>query len=79
MKNKIYHLTGIVLLILFLSGCSDFLQVTDSGSVSSSVFPSTLDQVDLMLTASYAGIVAFALLARWIDGKIKSIAAAKSA
>jgi len=55
MKNKIYHLTGIVLLILFLSGCSDFLQVTDNGSVSSSVFPTTLDQVDLMLTASYAG------------------------
>ena len=31
------------------------------------------------LTASYAGIVVFALLALWIDGKIKSIAAAKSA
>ena len=52
MKNKIYYLISIVLLI---SGCSDFLDVADKGSVSSNVFPSTLNQVDLMLTASYAG------------------------
>ena len=55
MKNKIYHFIYIVLLIVTISGCSDFLQVSDKGSVSSDVFPTTLDQVDLMLTSSYAG------------------------
>jgi hypothetical protein len=55
MKNKIYHLICIVILATAMPGCSDFLQVADNGSVSSNVFPSTLNQVDLMLTASYAG------------------------
>jgi len=55
MKNKIYHFIGIILLSAVIAGCSDYLQVTDQGSVSSDVFPSTIDQVDLMLTSSYAG------------------------
>ncbi len=55
MKNKIYQFIGIVLLIVVQSGCSDFLNVADKGSVSSAIFPSTVDEVDLMLTASYAG------------------------
>ena len=55
MKNIIYHFIGIILLSAVMSGCSDYLQVTDQGSVSSNVFPSTIDQVDLMLTSSYAG------------------------
>lgn len=55
MKNKIYHFICLVILAVAMPGCSDFLQVTENGSVSSNVFPSTLNQVDLMLTASYAG------------------------
>ena len=55
MKNKIYRFISIILLSIFLVACSDYLQVSDQGSVSSNVFPSTLDQVDLMLTSSYAG------------------------
>lgn len=38
-----------------LSGCSDFLEVTDKGSVTPDVFPTTLDQVDLLLNSAYAG------------------------
>lgn len=55
MKNKINHLIGIVLLFTVSSGCTDFFDVADKGSVSPAVFPSTIDQLDLMLTASYAG------------------------
>ena len=55
MKNKIYRFISIILLSIFLVACSDYLQVSDQGSVSSNVFPSTIDQVDLMLTSSYAG------------------------
>jgi len=55
MKNKIYHFISIILLSAVLAGCSDYLQVSDQGSVSSNTFPSTIDQVDLMLTSSYAG------------------------
>lgn len=45
----------ILIAILSLSGCSDFLEVTDKGSVSPQVFPTTLEQVELMLNSSYAG------------------------
>lgn len=55
MKNKIYHFIGIVLLTVFISGCSDFLNVADKGSVSSAIFPTTVDEANLMLTSSYAG------------------------
>jgi hypothetical protein len=55
MKNKIAQFIGIVLLAVALSGCSDFLNVADKGSVSSAVFPTTVDEVNLMLTSSYAG------------------------
>lgn len=55
MKNKIYHFISIVLLSVALAGCSDYLEVSDKGSVSSDVFPGTMDQVNLMLTSSYAG------------------------
>jgi len=55
MKNKIYQLIGIVLLTSAISGCKDFLDVSDKGSVSSAIFPTTVDEVNLMLTSSYAG------------------------
>ena len=55
MKNKIYHSISIILLTVFLSGCSDFLNVADKGSASSAEFPSSMDEAGLMLTASYAG------------------------
>ena len=55
MKNIIYHLIRIVFLTVVLSGCSDFLNVADKGSVSSAIFPTTVDEVNLMLTSSYAG------------------------
>jgi len=55
MKNRMYLFIAFALLSATFSGCSDFLEVADKGSVSPAVFPSTLDQVDLMLTASYAG------------------------
>lgn len=55
MKNKIYHIIGIILLTVVLSGCSDYLDVADKGSVSSAIFPTTLEEADLVLTSSYAG------------------------
>jgi len=55
MKNNKYPIICMLLLTFLTAGCTDFLEVTDKQSVSSAIFPSTLGQVDLMLTSSYAG------------------------
>lgn len=55
MKNKINRFIYTAFLATTLVGCSDFFEVTDKGSISPDIFPTTLDQVDLMLNASYAG------------------------
>jgi starch-binding outer membrane protein, SusD/RagB family len=54
MRNalKITLLTG---LILSIAGCKDFFDITDQKTLSTDNFPATLDQVDLVLTSSYAG------------------------
>lgn len=54
MKNlKIYSL--LVALILLLNGCSDFFDISNKQTLSQDNFPATLEQVDLVLTSSYAG------------------------
>ncbi|MDR2058149.1 MAG: RagB/SusD family nutrient uptake outer membrane protein [Dysgonamonadaceae bacterium] len=55
MKNKIYQYICIAFLLAALPSCQDFLEISDKGSVSPKIFPSTMEQVNLMLTASYAG------------------------
>lgn len=50
--NK-YILTAAV--TLSLTGCSDFLDVTDESSITPDNFPTNLEHVDLMLNSAYAG------------------------
>ena len=38
-----------------LSGCSDYLDVTDESSITPDNFPTNLEHVDLMLNSAYAG------------------------
>ena len=54
MKNTIKN-TVVVFLILFMSGCSDFFDITNKQTLSPDNFPATLEQVDLVLNSSYAG------------------------
>ena len=54
MKNTVKNLILIVLTGM-MAGCSDFFDVTNKTTLSSENFPATLDQVDLILTSSYAG------------------------
>lgn len=54
MKNAIKN-TVIGFLILFMTGCSDFFDITNKQTLSPDNFPATLEQVDLVLTSSYAG------------------------
>lgn len=54
MKNAIKN-TVVVFLILFMSGCSDFFDITNKQTLSPDNFPATLEQVDLVLNSSYAG------------------------
>ncbi len=53
MKNalKISLITGLI----FIAGCSDFFDITDPKTLSTDNFPLTLEQVDKVLTSSYAG------------------------
>ena len=46
MKNKINRFIYTAFLATTLVGCSDFFEVTDKGSISPDIFPTTLDQVD---------------------------------
>lgn len=54
MKSKIKN-TVIALLILLMTGCSDFFDITNKQTLSPDNFPATIEQVDLVLTSSYAG------------------------
>ncbi|MDR0412365.1 MAG: RagB/SusD family nutrient uptake outer membrane protein [Dysgonamonadaceae bacterium] len=60
MKNKwrnsiIIGMTGL------LFGCSDFLDITNKQTLSPENFPATIEQVDLILTSSYAGAHGFGM------------------
>ncbi|MDS1032562.1 RagB/SusD family nutrient uptake outer membrane protein [Porphyromonadaceae sp. NP-X] len=54
MKNTLRNIIAGVLIII-LSGCSDFFDISNKQTLSLDNFPATLDQVDLVLTSSYAG------------------------
>jgi hypothetical protein len=54
MKNAIKY-TLITGMLLSMSGCSDFFDISNPQTLSTDNFPATLDQVDLVLTSSYAG------------------------
>ncbi|RPI43000.1 MAG: hypothetical protein EHM46_04550, partial [Bacteroidetes bacterium] len=48
--NKLF-----ILLLPALAGCSDFFDISNQQTLSTENFPATLEQVDLVLTSSYAG------------------------
>jgi hypothetical protein len=54
MKNAIKYLVA-AMLSLSMPGCSDFFDISNEQTLSTENFPATLDQVDLVLTSSYAG------------------------
>ncbi len=54
MKN-INKYTVITVLSLLITGCTDFFDITNKQTLSPDNFPATLEQVDLVLTSSYAG------------------------
>jgi hypothetical protein len=54
MKNAIKN-TLIIITILACAGCTDFFDVSNKQTLSTDNFPATLEQVDLVLTSSYAG------------------------
>ena len=60
MRNalRITLLTG---LILSIAGCTDFFDISDPKTLSTDNFPATLEQVDLVLTSSYAGAYSIGL------------------
>ena len=60
MRNalRITLLTG---LILSTAGCSDFFDISNPKTLSTDNFPATLEQVDLVLTSSYAGAYSIGL------------------
>lgn len=54
MKNAQKYIL-VALLSLSMPGCSDFFDISNEKTLSTENFPATLDQVDLVLTSSYAG------------------------
>lgn len=54
MKNTI-KISVITVLTLLFAGCTDFFDITNKQTLSTDNFPATLEQVDLVLTSSYAG------------------------
>jgi starch-binding outer membrane protein, SusD/RagB family len=54
MKRIIHH-TITILLFLSVVSCKDFFDITNKQTLSTDNFPATLEQVDLVLTSSYAG------------------------
>lgn len=54
MKN-ISRIIILTILITSLSGCNNFFDITNKQTLSQDNFPATMDQVDLVLTSSYAG------------------------
>ena len=54
--------------MLFANSCSDYLDIDDKTTISDSVFPSTLEQLDMMLTTAYYGSHANGLYGQyWFD------------
>lgn len=53
--RKINKYTAITVLSLLMAGCTDFFDITNKQTLSPDNFPATLEQVDLVLTSSYAG------------------------
>jgi hypothetical protein len=53
--RKISKYIAIVVLSLLMAGCTDFFDITNKQTLSPDNFPATLEQVDLVLTSSYAG------------------------
>lgn len=53
--KKIFKYICCASIAISMSGCSDYLEVNDEGSVSPNNFPRSLEQVDLMLNSAYAG------------------------
>ena len=45
----------IIVLSICLTGCKDFFDISNPQTLSPENFPATLEQVDLLLTSSYAG------------------------
>ncbi|GHT62465.1 hypothetical protein FACS189451_06870 [Bacteroidia bacterium] len=62
MKNNIKNIF-LIAVMAGLSGCSDFLDITNPKTLSPDNFPATLDQVDLVLTSAYSGPYAFGMYA----------------
>ncbi|MDR0682089.1 MAG: RagB/SusD family nutrient uptake outer membrane protein [Dysgonamonadaceae bacterium] len=62
MKNKVKNIILVVVMSLMFS-CSDFLDISNKQTLSPKNFPATLEQVDLILTSSYAGPYGFGLYA----------------
>ena len=54
MKNTAKNII-LIFLMGMMAGCSDFFDVTNKQTLSPENFPATLEQVDLILTSSYAG------------------------
>lgn len=53
MKNLVYMLASS--LMLSVTGCSDFFDIEDKTIISDKIFPTTIDQIDMMLTTAYYG------------------------
>ena len=62
MKNAIKNIFLIAMMV-WLSGCSDALDISNPQTLSPENFPATLEQVDLVLTSSYAGPYGFGMYA----------------
>ena len=54
MKNLVYILASSYLM-LSVTSCSDFFDIQDKTTVSDKIFPTTIDQIDMMLTTAYYG------------------------
>lgn len=54
MKNLLKYMI-VALLTLSMPGCSDFFDISNEQTLSTDNFPATMEQVDLVLTSSYAG------------------------
>lgn len=52
-------------LLLSVSGCSGFLDIENKTTISDKVFPTTVDQIDLMLTTAYYGSHAYGLYGQY--------------
>ncbi len=53
MKKKIQHILLLFGLVAATSGCSDYFDIYDKGTVSPNIFPTTISQMDLMVNAMY--------------------------